>query len=120
MEKMEDRPRNNSPGILDCSINIHSSSTDSVSPQNSRTMSALSNYFCNGTWDSSGPLHVLTLVTDAVLLVGAVIFIISLVIVFSIVVLAVIRVYSINCYYDPKLNMRFMTNSNTTCGVLTT
>ena len=100
--KMEDRPRNNSPGMLDCSINIHSSSTDSVSPQNSRTMSALSNYFCNGTWDSSGPLHVLTLVTDAVLLVGAVIFIISLVIVFSIVVLAVIRVYSINCYYDSK------------------
>lgn len=117
---MEERPRNNSPETMDCSININSSSIDSVSPQNSRAVSsALSNYFCNGTWDTSGPLHILTLMTDAVLLIGAVIFIISLVIVFSIVVLAVIRVYSINCHFDSKLNVRFMASANSSCGVLT-
>ena len=116
---MEERQRNNSPEIMDCSINIHSSSISSVSPQNNGTMSsAISSYFCNGTWDT-GPFHILTLMTDAVLLIGAVIFIISLVIVFSIVVLAVIRVYSINCHFDSKLNLRFMANTNSSCGVLT-
>ena len=114
---MDQERRNVSPNIGECSINIHSGS-DSSSPQRSRTMSAFTDYFCNGTWESSGPLHLLTLITDAVLLIGAVIFIISLVIVFSIVVLAVIRVYSINCYYDSNLNMRFMVNVNTSCGLL--
>ena len=68
---------------------------------------------------TSGPLHILNLVTDAVLIVSAAIFVISLIIVFSIVGLAVIRVYSIRCYYESNLNRRFMTNVNNTCGILT-
>ena len=114
---MEDQIQSASQDTGGCSVNIQR-------PREHSTPSFVPNVLCRQNCytcgsPTSGPLHILNAVTDAVLIVGAAIFVISLVIVFSIVVLAVIRVYSIRCYYESNLNRRLMANVNNTCGILT-
>ena len=96
-----------------CSISIYATTEPTALPYGPN-----SSYRCieiNGIRESRGPLDILNLVTDVVLLIGAAIFIISLLIVFSIVVLAIIREYSIKCYYDS--NRSFVTHVNTSCAI---
>ena len=117
---MEEQAENVPLDSRGCVINILSPSEPN-SPHRGRNASIRSN--CSAgrrpfTHSSEGPLHILHLVTDTVLIIGAAIFIISIVIVFSIVVLAVIRVYSLKCYYDANLSMRFMTNVNNSCEIV--
>ena len=114
---MEEQIQSASQDIGGCFINIQSTSEPSTPPSVPNSSCRRNSYTCGSP--ESGPLKILNLVTDAVLIIGAVIFIISLVIVFSIVGLAVIRVYSVRCYYDSNVsNRRFMSNVNNTCGIL--
>ena len=114
---MEEQIESASQDIGGCWANVQSTSEPSTPPSASIDPCRRNGYTCGSP--SRGPLHILNLVTDVVLIIGAVIFVISLVIVFSIVGLAVIRVYSIRCYYDSNLsNRRFIPNVNNTCGIL--
>ena len=80
---MEDQIQSVVQDTGECSINIHSPSEPSTPPLVPTASCGRTCYTCGSP--SSGPLHVLNIVTDAVLIIGAAIFIISLVIVFSIV-----------------------------------
>ena len=112
MEEPQERVRRGSIWSS-CSIFIYATAEPNSLPYGPNNSYRCLEY--NRTRESRGPLDILNLVTDVVLLIGAAIFIISLLIVFSIVVLAIIREYSIKCYYDS--NRSFITHVNTSCGI---
>ena len=102
----------------DCSINIQDPTDFDFTSRLSESDSSRKRSF-DGPRDCRDVLGLFILLTDTCLFIGAIIFVISLVIVFSIVVLAVVRAYTLSCYYDSNMNIRSIVNQTSSCGALT-
>ena len=105
-------------GTTDCSISIQDPTDLDFTSGLSESDSSRNRGF-DGPRECRDVLGLFVLLTDTCLCIGAIIFVISLVIVFSIVVLAVVRVYTLNCYYDSTINIRSIVNRTSSCGTLT-
>ena len=105
-------------GTTDCSINMQYPTDLDFTSGLSESDSSRNRGF-NGPRDCRDVLGLFVLLTDTCVCIGAIIFVISLVIVFSIVALAVVRVYTLNCYYDSNINIRSIVNRTSSCGALT-
>ena len=103
-------------GATDCSINIQDPTDFDFTSGLSESDSSRNRGF--GPRDCRDVLGLFVLLTDTCLFIGAIIFVISLVIVFSIVVLAVVRVYTLSCYYVSNINIRSIVNRTSSCGAL--
>ena len=103
----------------ECSTNIQDQADFDFTSRLSESDSSRNRSFI-GPRDCRDVLGLFILLTDTCLFIGAIIFVISLIIVFSIVVLAVVRVYTLSCYYDSNMNIRSIVNRTSSCGALTT
>ena len=108
----------NKRSTTDCSINIQDPTDFDFTLGLSESDSSRNRGF-NGPRDCRDVLGLFVLLTDTCVCIGAIIFVISLVIDFSIVALAVVRVYTLNCYYDSNINIRSIVNRTSSCGTLT-
>ena len=104
-------------GTTDCSISIQDP-TDLDFTSGLSESDSFRNRGFNSPRDCRDVLGLFVLLTDTCLCIGAIIFVISLVIVFSIVVLAVVRAYTLSCYYDSNMNIRSIVNRTSSCGAL--
>ena len=119
IELTELHANSNLRGTTDCSINIQDPTDFDFTSGLSESDSSRNRCY-NGPRDCRDVLGLFVLLTDTCLFIGAIIFVISLIIVFSIVVLAVVRVYTLSCYYDSNINIRSIVNRTSSCGALTT
>ena len=118
IELTESQADSNLRGTTDFSINIQDPTDFDFTSGLSESESSRNRGF-NGPRDCRDVLGIFVLLTDTCLCIGAIIFVISLVIVFSIVALAVVRVYTLSCYYDSNTNIRSIVNRTSSCGALT-